>query len=75
MKSTYSVKPELLNSSFRKGQKMSKMVKKADVKKLIAFFEVPQDAKNFYRCVLDSVERVMQDQVDELDENEPFFLT
>ena len=38
----------------------------------MAFFEVPEDAKDFYAFVLGSVEGVMQDEVDEFDENEPF---
>ena len=42
------------------------------VKNLIAFFEIPEDEKDFYACVLGSVEGVMQDEVDEFDENEPF---
>ena len=27
----------------------------ADVKKLMAFFEVPEDAKDFYTCILDNI--------------------
>ena len=49
-----------------------KKEKKADVKKLMAFFEITKDTKDFYACVLDSVEGVMQDEVDEFDQNEPF---
>ena len=84
--STYSVKPDLVSSLSKRGQHFSKMSeaiprslenkvkkdKKADVKKLMAFFEIPEDAKDFYACVLGSVEGVMQDEVDEFDENEPF---
>ena len=35
----------------------------------MAFFKVPDDAKDFYGFVLDSVEGVMQDEVDEFDKN------
>ena len=86
VQSAYSVKPNLVSSLLKKGQHFSKMSegiprplenkvkkdKKADVKKLMAFFEILEDAKDFYACVLGSVEGVMQDEVDEFDENEPF---
>ena len=86
VQSAYSVEPDLVSSLLKKGQhflKMSEAIKrslenkfkkdkKANVKKLMAFFEIPEDAKDFYACVLGSVEGVMQDEVDEFDENEPF---
>ena len=86
VQSVYSVEPDLVSSLLKKGQHFSKMSeaipkplenkvkkdKKADVKKLMAFFEMPEDAKDFYACVLGSVEGVMQDEVDEFDENKPF---
>ena len=49
-----------------------KKKKKAEVKKIMAFFEVPDEAKDFYGFVHDSVEGVVQDEVDEFAENEPF---
>ena len=87
VQSTYSVEPDLVSSLLKKGQHFSKMFeatpkplenkvekdKKPDVKKLMAFFEISENAKDFYACVLGSVEGVMQDEVDEFDENEPFF--
>ena len=42
---------------------------KVKKEKLMAFFEVPYDAKNFCASVLHSVEGVMQDEVDEFEEN------
>ena len=82
----YSVEPDLVSSLLKKGQHFSKTSeaiprplenkvkkdKKADVKELMAFFEVPEDEKDFYACVLGSVEGVMRDEVDEFNENEPF---
>ena len=83
--SAHSVEPDLVSSLLKKGQHFSKMSEaiprplenkvkkdwKADVKKLMAFFVIPENAKDFYACVLGSVEGIIQDEVDEFDEIEP----
>ena len=66
----YSVEPVFVSSLLKKEQNFSKMSeaiprplenkvkkeKKADVKKLMGFFKLLEDAKDIYACVLDNVE-------------------
>ena len=49
-----------------------KKEKKADVKKLMAFFVVPEDCVEFYASIMDVEEVIADDEVDIFDENETF---
>ena len=86
VQNVYSAEPDFVTSLLKKGQRYQSMdgapekafvnkvkkEKKADVKKLMAFFVVPDDSVEFYASIMDAEEVIADDEVYVFDENETF---